>query len=60
MRIYLQRQKVEKAIAKAGSVAALGRAMGVSEKSIRRWHTGLPMTIGSSAKLNAFNGEHEA
>lgn len=59
MRMYLQSRKVEKAIAKAGTVAALSRAMGVSERTIRRWHTGLPMSLASRSKLNAYNGEHE-
>jgi hypothetical protein len=54
MRLYLQKEKVEKAIAKAGSVAALSRAMGTAEKSIRRWHAGLEMTLASQAKLNQY------
>lgn len=52
--IYLQKQRVAKAIAKAGSVNALARQFWVSEKTVRRWFHGMPMCMSNQAKLLAY------
>jgi hypothetical protein len=54
VQIYMQKQLVERAIAKAGSMTLLVQQLGVTAKSVRRWWHGKPIRIENQAKLKTY------
>lgn len=54
MRIYMQKDVVQKALAKAGTVKDLAKALDVQCQTIYRWAAGFPMTMASEAKLKEY------
>jgi transposase-like protein len=50
----MQKDVVQKALAKAGTVKDLAKALDVQCQTIYRWAAGFPMTMASEAKLKEY------